>query len=88
MKTDRQLIQILQKELRDLEEENTELRKKVNKPPSPSMQQEFERLSFEMRRLRTEVERAERKMREYQKRMRELVDTHYDIHKRRPPTGP
>ena len=86
--TDKEMIKILQKELRSLESENTQLREKMSKPPSPLLQSEFEKLVFELKGLRAQVNRSEVQLREYQRRMRELIDSHYAVHKRRQPTSP
>ena len=86
--TDIQVIRLLQKELRDLETENTKLREQMSRPPSEALQTEFEKLIFEFRKLRNDVERSEKQLKEYQRRMRELIDSHYAVHKRRQPTSP
>lgn len=86
--TDKEMIKELQKELRSLESENTQLREKMTSGPSPVLQAEFEKLVFEMKTLRAQVSRAEAQLRDCQRRMRELIDSHYSVHKRRQPTSP
>ncbi len=73
--TDKEKIEILQRELRTLEQENTQLRKRPLPPPSSTARLEVEALIFEIRRLKTQVDRCEEELKRYQARIRELTDS-------------
>ena len=83
--TDEETIKVLQKELRDLEEENTALRDAPKPPPSSTARHEVERLIFQVTQLRAQVERCQRELKGYQARIRELTREFYD---RNPPKSP
>ena len=81
---DDEKVEILQKELRALEEENTRLRQ-VMPPPANTAHHEVERLIFQVRQLHAQVERCESMLRHYQERIRDLTS---DFYRRHPPKAP
>ena len=79
--TDEEKIELLQRELRQLEEENTTLRGNRKPPPSSTARHEVEALIFQVRALKAKVAACEALLREYQSQMRQVV---VDFHASRP----
>ena len=82
--TDQEKIEILQQELRELEQENTALRNPPKPPPATTARHEVEALIFQVRALKAKVAACEALLREYQTQMQGVVSDYYSKRPRKP----
>ncbi len=82
--TGQEKIEILQQQLRELEQENTALRNPPKPPPATTARHEVEALIFQVRALKAKVAACEALLREYQSQMRKAVGEFHASRPRKP----